>query len=481
MPMRLDLWPASMRRVAVVAPVTRARRVLAEVADIGVFEPDPPGHPGSPQGEVTGPAAASARALIDRTVNDDVAPESGSVTPLLSVEPVDPEELAASDRLDLLLGEASLEACDASAMHPGRCIVLPGWVRDVDVDRVRTVVRPHGGGVVDLVARRGLVPPTAHADSPTRDAFRPLVTTYATVPYHDIDPTLFAVVAYMAMFGMMFGDVAHGLAILAVGLSARHWRGDRAAAAKRVSPFLIGAGAAAMVFGLLYGEAFGPTGLVPTLWLRPLDEPETLLVVGLLAGGGLLAVTFGLSIVNRWREGGPGLALYDPSGIAGALLLVALGAAGIAVATGRSGWWSVALVPGLAGVVLVFVGLFVGAGSRASGIAEAVIELFDTLLRLGSNVVSFTRLAAFGLTHAVITAVVWDGTTALWHRSSWLMAAGAIVLFVVGNAAAFALGALVAAIQALRLEYYELFSRLFASSGRPFTPWHVPVQRSEIS
>jgi V/A-type H+-transporting ATPase subunit I len=138
-------------------------------------------------------------------------------------------------------------------------------------------------------------------------------------------------------------------------------------------------------------------------------------------------------------------------------------------------------VLGLAGTSLVFVGLFVGAGSRAAGIAEAVIELFDTLLRLGSNVVSFTRLAAFGLTHAVITAVVWDGTTALWHRSSWLMTAGAIVLFVVGNVAAFALGALVAAIQALRLEYYELFSRLFASSGRPFTPWHVPVQRSEIS
>ena len=51
----------------------------------------------------------------------------------------------------------------------------------------------------------------------------------------------------------------------------------------------------------------------------------------------------------------------------------------------------------------------------------------------------------------------------------------AITLFVAGNVAAFALGALVAAIQALRLEYYELFSRLFAGSGEPFTPWHVPA------
>ncbi len=94
--------------------------------------------------------------------------------------------------------------------------------------------------------------------------------------------------------------------------------------------------------------------------------------------------------------------------------------------------------------------------------------MFDTLLRLGSNVVSFTRLAAFGLTHAVITGVVWDGTVSLWDRGGIVAFAAAVVLFVVGNLAAFALGGLVAAIQALRLEYYEMFSRLFASEGRPF-------------
>ena len=229
MPWQLDLWPASMRRVAVVAPLTRTRRALAEVADLGVFQPDPPGR------ELTSPPAASARGVVGRIGQPDSSPQVIPVTPLLSFEPVDPEELAASGRLDLLLGEASLEACDASAMHLGRCLVLPGWVRDAEVDRVRSVVEPHGGAVVDLVARRGLVPPTAHADSRTSAAFRPLVTTYATVPYHDIDPTWFAVIAYMAMFGMMFGDVAHGLAILAVGIWARHRHGDRATAARRVS------------------------------------------------------------------------------------------------------------------------------------------------------------------------------------------------------------------------------------------------------
>ena len=51
----------------------------------------------------------------------------------------------------------------------------------------------------------------------------------------------------------------------------------------------------------------------------------------------------------------------------------------------------------------------------------------------------------------------------------------AVIVFVLGNAVAFSLEALVAAVQALRLEYYELFSRVFSTEGRPFRPWHVPL------
>ena len=53
-------------------------------------------------------------------------------------------------------------------------------------------------------------------------------------------------------------------------------------------------------------------------------------------------------------------------------------------------------------------------------------------------------------------------------------------LLAAGNALAFALEALVAGVQALRLEFYELFSRLFEAQGRPFSPWHLPVQRTEV-
>jgi len=34
-------------------------------------------------------------------------------------------------------------------------------------------------------------------------------------------------------------------------------------------------------------------------------------------------------------------------------------------------------------------------------------------------------------------------------------------------------------VQALRLEYYELFSRVFAREGRPFKPWRLSLLTNE--
>ena len=111
--------------------------------------------------------------------------------------------------------------------------------------------------------------------------------------------------------------------------------------------------------------------------------------------------------------------------------------------------------------------------------AQATVEVFDAVIRLGTSLVSFARLAAFGLAHAALTALVWQGTTSLADSGpfGWLLGA---CVFLLGNAVIFAFEALIAGIQALRLEYYELFSRVFESEGRPFVPWHIPLVRDDV-
>ena len=453
--------PVRMQRVAVVAPRGALRDVLVRVADAGRVELDHPDD--APHG--TGPAARALQAL--RT---EAAP------PLLSLTPPDLLELQAAGRTDLLAGEAQLEEHRAAAVRRGPAAALAGWCPVTDVPRLGADLADAGGALVPLRAPRGIDPPTLlTANSPVRRSFGPLVRTYGTVPYADIDPTLPAGIAYVVMFGMMFGDAGHGALLLLGALLLRLGRPRRLAPLRPLWPFVAGAGLTSTLAGFAYGEFFGPTGVLPVLWLDPLDEPLRLLASAVVFGAFLLALAYAAGIVNRWRENGPGRALYAASGIAGAAVFLglALAAAGVLLHTPAFTWTGAALA--VAGLVLVGVGLSAESGGGASGILQTGVQLFDVVVRIGSNTVSFARLAAFGLTHAALGGIVWQATTALAGRGPLALAA-ALLVFLLGNALAFALEALVAGIQALRLEFYELFSRVFDAEGRPFKPWHVPTE-----
>jgi V/A-type H+-transporting ATPase subunit I len=201
-------------------------------------------------------------------------------------------------------------------------------------------------------------------------------------------------------------------------------------------------------------------------------------MAGVIGGSVLLGTSYLIGMANRWREGGPARLLYASSGIAGTSLYLG----GAAMAAGTVAGYEALQAAGVAilvlGLVLLFAGFMADSGGGLAGVMQAVVELFDTIIRTGANALSFARLAAFGLTHATIGGIVWAATTALW-ASGGLGLAAAILIFVVGNALAFALEALVAALQALRLEYYELFSRIFTGEGRAFAPWRLAVMDEE--
>lgn len=410
---REALSPMRMERVAIVAPVEHYRAVLEEVARRAIVELDLPYAPGD------GP-----------------------------------------DELD--------RAIDAAVVH-GPVVGLVGWVASRDLLALSTALAELGAAVVPLVHPRGIDPPTLLPGAGSPRLSRTLVDTYGTVPYADVDPSRMAAFAYVVMFGMMFGDVGHGLVLVVLGLVLRRARSGRLAGLRRAWLFVTGAGLTSIVFGALYGEAFGPTGLVPVLWLEPLTSPVPLMLAALVIGALLLAGAYLLGTINRVREGGWAYALYARTGIAGSALFVAVGLLAWGLTASLTPLVTAGGVLAAIALLLIFAGLLVEAGGGATGVFQAVIEWIDTLARLGSNIVSFARLAAFGLTHAALLSVVWSGTTALW-QPDW-RAVAAVLVFALGNVLTFGLEALVAGIQALRLEYYELFSRVFLSEGRPFRAW----------
>ncbi len=399
MPSSDRLAPVRMSRVAVVAPVVALRQVLVRLADAGAVEvevvPTPEGLPS--------PAARALQRLAE-----------GRAVPSLTAEPVDLDELERRGRADLLAGEVALEQVVSSAITSREVAAVAGWAPVDSVAAVAASLTDLGAALVPLPRPKGAVVPTLLRRRGSERPFTTLVETYAEVPYADIDPTPFAAVAYVLMFGLMFGDVGHGLLLVLAALLIRAGRPHPLARFHAAWPVVAAAGLAAAAAGVLFGEFFGPTGVIEPLWISPLDDPVTLLLVTMGIGAVLLAVAYAIGIVNRVREGGWLYALYAPTGIAGATLF--LGAALLVggLVYDHRPLVVVAAVVITAGLVLSFIGLHTAAGGGGAGVGEAIIELFNGVIRLGSNVVSFARLAAFGLTHAAILAMVWAAATALW-------------------------------------------------------------------
>ena len=449
-----------MSRIAIVATEPRLRDALVVVAGLGTVELV------NPLPTAEGEAVEALRRL------ERARPGAGS-SPVLDRTGHAVPELERAGAADLLAAEVELKRRFDAAIRRGSFAALVGWAPTEALPDLQRKLAQVGASAVELSKPAWVDPPTLL--EPVRPArpFRPLIETYGAARYADVDPTPFAAASFVLMFGMMFGDVGHGLLLVLLALLLRRARG-RFAGVARLWPLVFSAGLAGALFGLLYGEAFGPTGLVPTIWLDPVDNPVRLLLAAALVGAFLLTVSYAIGIVNRWRESGPYAALVSPSGIAG--LGVFVGAALLLV-----GWYFGSLpgviagaVVALGGVALLATGFLVEQGGGGALAATTVtIEVFDSVARVGTSVLSFTRLAAFGLMHAALGALVFAAATALWGGVVGI--ALAIVVFLVGNAFTFALEGLVAGIQALRLEYYELFSRIFVGVGRPFAPWSIPV------
>ncbi|HTY73600.1 MAG TPA: V-type ATPase 116kDa subunit family protein [Actinomycetes bacterium] len=468
MPWRESFRPVGMQRVALLASREGLRDLLVAVADEGTVELDEVRGEGE-----TGPPTPAALVLQRLQSAERVQPTLTRTAP-------DLEGWERGGRVDLIAGEAQVEQRAAVAVTRGSVAGLTGWMPSDALPRLARRASDLGAAVVAMPRPQRAEPPTLLPSRGSAGEFAPLVETYATVPYEDVNVSVLAGLAYVVMFGMMFADAGHGALLLLAAVAVRvgWWR--RLAGLRRVWLFLAGAGLASIVFGVLYGEFFGPTGVVPVVWLKPLDQPLLLLGAAVAFGALLLAGAYALGTVNRFREGGWRAAAYSSSGLAGATVFLGLAMLAGGLYLGVS--W-LALTGGLlalVGLVLAYVGLVAEAGGGGAAATFSVVELVDVVVRLGANVVSFARLAAFGLTHAALGAVVFAGAVAAW-RHGWVGAIAAIVLFIGGNALTFALEGVVAGIQALRLEYYELFSRIFIREGRPFRPWHVPLAVSEAS
>ena len=289
--------------------------------------------------------------------------------------------------------------------------------------------------------------------------FAALVRNYGVPRYGEIDPTWLFAVSFIAMFGMMFGDMGHGLVIAAGGFLARRKLSGFA-------PFVIAIGVSSMLFGLLYGSIFGYEELIHPLWIAPLSDPALMLKLALYWGIGFILLMLLIRIRNRLREGAVAEALLSGTGLAGAAFYV-----GLIYAAER---WMLQGSTGSFGLVAMLAPMAVILGHQwhqlqaplGEKIIVVFIEGFETLLGFIANTLSFLRVAAFSLNHVALAIAVFTIANMLGPTGHWL----AVVL---GNIFILVLEGAIVTIQVLRLEYYEGFSRFFSGDGREFRPLSI--------
>lgn len=343
----------------------------------------------------------------------------------------------------------------------GGLVGIGGWVPRADVASLRTALEERFDKRFVLSVRDPRPDERLQVPSVMRHVWflRPivqLVKTYGVPRYGEIDPTLLFAITFIAMYGMMFGDVGHGLSIALLGVALRK-------RLRQFTRFVVAIGLSSASFGLAYGSVFGYEEWLHPLWMSPLTDPTRMLTLALYWGIGFIVLTTLLNIRNRLADGDWEKALLDRGGLAGLLFYLGLLYAGFRYASGAEVGW----LEGLA--VLVPYAVIVGhiwhenAVSLGERILIVVIEGFETVVKYISNTLSFLRVAAFSLNHVALAIAVFT-------LAGMLDTAGHWITVVLGNVFIIGFEGAIVAIQVLRLEYYEGFSRFYSGDGREFRP-----------
>ena len=99
-----------------------------------------------------------------------------------------------------------------------------------------------------------------------------IVSTYGMPGYREIDPTPLVAVTFVLMFGIMFGDLGHGLVLATIGALLSFNVFPKARSHLWPGIVLMACGLSSSVFGLLYGSVFGMEDVIPQLWLSPMED-----------------------------------------------------------------------------------------------------------------------------------------------------------------------------------------------------------------
>ena len=396
------------------------------------------------------------------------------------------KELAAArtrlERFSVNFDVRKMAACTKHGDHT--FYILCGWMSETDAKKFQKEIESDADTFCIMEDNHNNImstPPTKMKNPGLFKPFEMYVEMYGLPSYNEIDPTILIGITYSILFGFMFGDAGQGLCLLIGGFLLYKFKKMRLAGIISCCGFF------STIFGVLFGSVFGFEHLLDPMYKalfgleeKPIEVMSSematkIILVAIGIGVFLLIIAMCLNVYTSIRQKDYGRALFSTSGVAGIIFYSAIvfGIAGQLLfgLPVFSAPYIIFLI--VIPFILIFFAEPLGGlvnkepdwkpESWKDYIVENIFESIEVLLSYVTNTMSFLRVGAFVLVHAGMMMVVFvlaetAGPIAYWP------------IVVVGNVIVMVLEALLVAIQVLRLEYYELFSRFYSGEGRPYEP-----------
>ncbi|MET0051006.1 MAG: V-type ATPase 116kDa subunit family protein [Candidatus Thiodiazotropha sp.] len=329
---------------------------------------------------------------------------------------------------------------------------ISGWTLYPHPDAMEEILRQSDidARVVFSPPRGELTPPVYLSRRGWAKPFHHLVSLVGAPRRNEVDPTPMLAFLVPLLFGFMFPDLGHGAMLIMLG----------ALATKRYpqAAILIPCGVSAALFGLVFGEMFGATGILPALCGCPLDHPQETLIATLLLGVSIILLGMIFSGIESYWRGELGMWMLE-----GAPVIVLYLSAATAVI------WPNALYITLAAAIWYFAGVAVLCRTcPPARYLHRLGKLVESAFQLVVHTFSFLRVGAFALAHGALSMVVIH----LYHSVDSSLAQWTIAIL--GQVAIVAIEGLVVMIQTTRLILFEFFIRFLRFEGRIYKPLESP-------
>ncbi len=364
--------------------------------------------------------------------------------------------------------------------HSAHTFVLTGYVAEPDCKQLIEELSAMCDCFIETEDADPETAPVKLSNNAFNAPVESIVEMYSSPGPKDIDPTPIMAFFFYFFFGMMFSDAGYGLLmIIATTFILKKFKPEKSMAMNM--RLFRNCGWSTFIWGLVYASFFGdaigafsrtffgadikiPCVTVPLL--DPINDATLVMIISVVFGLIQILVGIGAKFYITFKSGDRWGAVFD-SGF-WMLLLIGLGvlASGLVLGSGF-------IIAGATIAVLCAIGLVATQGRSKKGamkLVSGLASLYDITSYI-SDLMSYTRLLALGLTTAVMGQVF--NVLSLQFAASPIVWIFMILVFIIGHLVNFGLNALGSYVHTMRLQYVEMFSKFYDGGGKKFTPFAV--------